>query len=689
MQNRVTQEDLEKFLEAEEAAKAAVPVTSASKKATQEDLEDMLNQHEQAKAAPIPAPALSTEAQKIEYMMHPEVYLVSQIPGMGKELGSKLASLEFGAGKGMLTPLVGAYNLAGKVLGYSPYKIPEQEQVTGIPKNRVYSEVGQLLGLAGYPPIVPGASSLSLVKGLLSSAGTGAIMGGLTGAAEPTTTQEDLRNTAAGAVVGALTHGIGTGLARTAVPIEEATKLIHQLRGDIPKEDVGNEILSSVQSLYKNNKEIDSGLFNEVESIAKKIGARVDDLSSIKRYAKSEVDRMREAEGLISPDNSLLADLQRILESDGLSFIGAKKAGESYFDKSQSYFLSDPGKSRIYGKLRDKLLNNDLPRAAMKYTGYKTDEVPVDFIKEAEETFPHGTEEEFATRKGSSQREPTEVSPEDLYKINPEDDNEFKIYFNKDYIKNKLFPSKGIVKYKVPQEALKGIPYSGQKISSEIVGESPGLLPNYEAEKENLNKIFSKEEVPPGKSNNEYPNLFEKYSQARNFHRENIVPFENTNAMYKLMRANEAPTNIHSVLLNPSNSKVLNMLPEKTKNLIFYKSLARAIEEIPAGGELTSPETLWTAYTKIDPSIRDRLVTDELKKKMESIGSLSAPSRAIDFTKWLTPSRVSLPTAIGKELAERAKGSALLGELLDLPLAARASQAAANPILQMILQTAR
>jgi len=264
-------------------------------------------------------------------------------------------SFILGAGQGAINTVGGAENLLRDIKGQPRLNLWDIRKYAS---NPAAATIGEYIA----PMAIPVGGEVEGL-GLLANAGLTALKSGALGAVlgasknagkvDPRTL--DAQNFLGSAAIGGALHTLSGTPSSIMGPAQEATEFVSSLKGGSTPQSVGDDILNSVKKDFANKKAIENSKYKAVDDLASSVGSNINYIPQTKSYAADELNKIRQGSSIVDEDQELSNDLQKIVDSPvGLSFMGAKKAGETFLSKAQS--SDSPNARRIYYNLRSKLL---------------------------------------------------------------------------------------------------------------------------------------------------------------------------------------------------------------------------------------------------------------------------------------------------------------------------------------------
>ncbi len=138
------------------------------------------------------------------------------------------------------------------------------------------------------------------------------------------------------------------------------------------------------------------------------------------------------------------------------------------------------------------------------------------------------------------------------------------------------------------------------------------------------------------------PETFEKLMKAREFHRENVIPFNESPLLRKILQKGKTPLTIADTLTKGMNEKLLSALPGDVKNKILgdliYKKYLNGVGQVNANPSLAvakrietlPPEKIEKLFTDQNHKAALKSISNSVRGNKEVIGELSNPAKTVD-----------------------------------------------------------
>lgn len=121
---------------------------------------------------------------------------------------------------------------------------------------------------------------------------------------------------------------------------------------------------------------------------------------------------------------------------------------------------------------------------------------------------------------------------------------------------------------------------------------------------------------------NNTPELGDAYKDAKNYFKTNVVPYRQ-GQITNIINGQSDLKNLPNTLLNTKNSKILDDLPQPTKNLIMYQKALDNADTNAEGNPIITPVKLKGAFNNLTDDQVSRLLTPDTIQRFNALGELN------------------------------------------------------------------
>lgn len=123
--------------------------------------------------------------------------------------------------------------------------------------------------------------------------------------------------------------------------------------------------------------------------------------------------------------------------------------------------------------------------------------------------------------------------------------------------------------------------------------------------------------------NSKNKDLYKKWSDAREFFKENVVPFREK-SITKILEGQSEPRKLAKELLLNKNKSIIPKLDQDTKNLVNYEQFSDLLKGIGSGNKDIAVHDLLRRYNSLENKNATKLLTPDIQQRFKNLSTLNS-----------------------------------------------------------------